>query len=133
MGVSSISNTTNLFVCTSRPTVWSDTNEIPRSAITACLMLSFDDISIDTRGVRFRSLKKRSMMARVPEPSSRTMSSSWLSAMGDMPCRLASGWSGLATKACGCLANASMRVSKSAGVRPMMAMSISPSRSISTI
>ncbi len=55
-----------------RPRVCAEMKDRPSPAITACLMVSLEPISMPMRGATPASWKKRSISVRVPEPGSRT-------------------------------------------------------------
>src|SRR5260221_6308011 len=120
------------FKIASRPAATSDAivcaeiKERPRPAITACLIVSFDPISILSLGCRMpASLNRYSNMLLVPVPSSRTRDF-WLanSALATRRRRL-KGWSAEAMITWGFGPNASLSTPKSPGGRPIKAMSMS--------
>ena len=125
IGVPSTSMMCSSSLRSSSPIVCSDRKLMPMPAITACLMVSLLDISIEMRGVMRCSRKKSSIALRVPEPGSRTMKGKASSACTVTCSERSSGWSGGHTKTSGCAANGSALVAISFGGRPITARSIS--------
>ncbi|VUD72206.1 hypothetical protein MET9862_02801 [Methylobacterium symbioticum] len=99
---------------------------MPRPAITACLIVSFEPESMPSFARRMMTpLTNSSNTVRVPEPSSRTKKACSASSAFGMSRRPARGWPGAAIRTRGCGPKVSASIAKSRGGRPMIAKSIS--------
>ena len=97
----------------------------PSPAITACLIVSFESISVPGSSSRPGiSPRKRSNELRVPDPGSRMMKCSRATSSRLMPRRPTSGWSGAATTNSGWSPKAAARTGTSRGGDPISATSM---------